>query len=574
MTISLTIPVEVTDSSLTYSDIPEPDTSLGEESWQDEAARTVYGDFVLPAGYGRLHHIMQNDYGEFYLIVQAFPGTDYKITKYDEDRNILYSFGDFADIISVDPDSEPRGIANNDTTVYVFWRTTAKAIYRQIITEIGAEGGSPLTYTTTTVLMNNAPTLLKEAKDSFFTVSSGNILALFSDNYSGDDYSEVMLYRLNQTGSLVSSIGTGVFSGNAQYLSSNRDGGVIATIKTEYSTEQTDFIEYNVDLVPNHLGSVKFSKYPNNPNRITSYFNGVITWIENSKLSAVINAEFTVLSRSLINAGSYKLGDEVIRDSSHRKYRCLVDETFSDPLLTTTGDALAEWIDIGPTNKWAMFDGKVKNKTKSTTDFTLDVVSSAIFDNVSFFGVVVVESIRVEVIYGGETIYDETKGFIDLSSIVDHYSYAFYQLIFANDGIFKDIPPYIGSTIRVTFTGTGSGIEVGAMLFGMSKSMGVTCINTKSNTIDYSDVEYDVFGELSEVERPVVSYNTYEIDIPKPLAQSVERRLRSSRGVDCVWVGDIGDNQDLITYGRYERSPVTYSNPSVVSYSVKVRGSI
>ena len=300
----------------------------------------------------------------------------------------------------------------------------------------------------------------------------------------------------------------------------------------------------------------------------------MITWIEDSKLSAVTNAEFTVLSRSLINAGSYKLGDEVIRESSHRKYRCLVDETFSDPLLTATGDALAEWIDIGPTNKWAMFDGKIKNKTNSATDFTLDVVSSAIFDNVSFFGVIGVESIRLEVIYGGETIYDETKGFIDISSIVDHYSYAFYQLIFANDGIFKDIPPYIGSTIRVTFTGTGSGIEVGAMLFGMSKSMGVTCINTKSNTIDYSDVEYDVFGELSEVERPVVSYNTYEIDIPKPLAQSVERRLRSSRGVDCVWVGDIGDNQDLITYGRYERSPVTYSNPSVVSYSVKVRGSI
>lgn len=49
---------------------------------------------------------------------------------------------------------------------------------------------------------------------------------------------------------------------------------------------------------------------------------------------------------------SYAVGDVVIRTTTHRKYECQIAGVDS----TIPENAPARWLDIGPTNKWAMFD--------------------------------------------------------------------------------------------------------------------------------------------------------------------------------------------------------------------------
>lgn len=574
MTLKVVNPIEVTDAVLIASDIPEPDLSQGEESWQDEAARIVVGNFVLPSGYGRLHHIMQNDFGEYYLLVQAFPGTAYKIAKYDADYNFIYDYGDFADIVNVDPLAEPEGISNNGNTVYVFWKVAGNNYYEQLITNIGQEGGVPLAYTTSTGQLANIPVEVKSANRTFFTVSSGNKFVLFSDNQSGDDYEEVRLYRINQSGSLVSSVSTGISAGNAQYLSSNKDGGVIATVSTDYSTEQTDFIEYDIDLTPTKLGSVKFSKYSSVPARITSYFEGAITWAINSKLSAVTNAEFTALSRTITNAGAYKAGDEVIRETNHRKYRCLVSETFSDPADNSDESSTAEWVDIGPTNRWAMFDDKTTTPTVSTSDFSVTLSASEFVDSIGLFGISNVDSITTVIKDSlGAEIYNQNRSLIDVTTVYDHYTYYLYQLIYVSDEFIDGLPVSYNPEITLTFH--GSNMKVGAAPFGFSKVIGtVHAEGTKTDSINYSRQEYDEFGELTYIQRPSVNLNTYAVFSDMSTNPYIQKLIKTLSGKSAMWVGDIGMGQKMITYGVFERSPVPYQYPEHIKYEITVRGSI
>ena len=68
---------------------------------------------------------------------------------------------------------------------------------------------------------------------------------------------------------------------------------------------------------------------------------------------------------------AYKPKEQTILTSTHRKYQCAT-ETRDNPV-----DGIAKvpptWIDIGPTNKWALFDEKTTETTKSAGNYTIQL---------------------------------------------------------------------------------------------------------------------------------------------------------------------------------------------------------
>lgn len=68
-------------------------------------------------------------------------------------------------------------------------------------------------------------------------------------------------------------------------------------------------------------------------------------------------------------ATSYAEGNVVIRTTTHRKYECQIAGADS----TIPENAPTRWLDIGPTNKWAMFDQNRNAQTVATTSMQVEL---------------------------------------------------------------------------------------------------------------------------------------------------------------------------------------------------------
>ena len=66
-------------------------------------------------------------------------------------------------------------------------------------------------------------------------------------------------------------------------------------------------------------------------------------------------------------ATAYALGAKVIRTSMHRIYQRLVSGTTA----TAPESDPVNWLDIGPTNRWAMFDGEISTSTTKATSLAV-----------------------------------------------------------------------------------------------------------------------------------------------------------------------------------------------------------
>lgn len=594
MTVKVVKPIKVTDATLTSSTIPEPDPAQDEVEWEDRTQlTTIYSSLLsndvdgmvsTDTGFVYAHGSFNSNTNEFMKINESDNSISYfhpndpgsKVGYYDLSTKKIYygtNIGKITIINTVDDSvTEIASPVGGFSDVAV---STGNGI-------VYYAGGS------TSILRYDT----SSGTSSQIGATSGSIRCglVNSDGLIYFGGNDGVIYKLDPVDDSVTQIATidsRLISSNAAgdgqiYFTSNDSRSIIkfnpATLDSSYvasmpglivdSTLGSDgFIYFSLDLFT-QFKITRLNISDDSLVDITTPASGISPKIkssENFKLYIGTNSSLHTLGQSYVE------GDEVVVSSTHKRYRATT-KTIEHP-ESGLSKVPPTWIEVGPTNRWAMFGTLILNKTKSASDFTVELTPTELYDTVAFFGMSGVENVRVEVIKDDLTVaYDETFNVIDLSSIIDHYTYVFYQLAYIDDFVVKDLPPFINSTLRITFE--GSDMEVGVAPFGFGQDMGVTVIDTSSNTLDYSRQEFDEFGNLEFVERPVVSYNTYEVDVSKILAQGVERKLKSLRAENAVWVGDIGDGQSLITYGRYERSPVTYSNPSIVSYQVKVRGSI
>ncbi|AUR90860.1 hypothetical protein NVP1151O_19 [Vibrio phage 1.151.O._10N.222.46.B1] len=269
--------------------------------------------------------------------------------------------------------------------------------------------------------------------------------------------------------------------------------------------------------------------------------NGANLFAERYKLSGLTN-------------GVYEVGERVIKSENHKLYQCAIS-TGQDPIDGAV-EVPPTWVEVSATNKWAIFDYKkgVKTKNSSSIDVQLEfqsavtAVSALSFENVTSIRIIATSASSGEVY---NKLHD-TTGLVDLVDM--------------------DIPPFNDLTIDVNFAGVD--IQIGELVVGDTNNLGVLVAGVVSDRIDYSRLVYDDFGEVTYIERPIVKYTTYPVRISKSEAPAVENYLDSLKGIQAVWVGDSGGGDLVITYGRIERSPMTYSNPSIVEYQIKVRGSI
>ncbi|TCP36554.1 hypothetical protein [Sphingomonas sp. BK235] len=207
------------------------------------------------------------------------------------------------------------------------------------------------------------------------------------------------------------------------------------------------------------------------------------------------------------SANTYGKGARVILASTHRVYESAdAGNVGNDP-----SGASGRWIDIGPTNRWAMFDEALGTSTIASGSVSVVLNGSA----TTAIALVDVTGASVRVQASG---YDRT------------------QAAGAGAIVFADLPSVTGQ-ITVTTTGSGA-VAVGTLLIGRVVGLGITEASPTAGITDYSRKVVDDFGEVSVVQRAWAKRMSARALLRTEAVDQVANWIASVRARPCLWIAD------------------------------------
>lgn len=266
---------------------------------------------------------------------------------------------------------------------------------------------------------------------------------------------------------------------------------------------------------------------------------------------------------------SYNASDRVIY--KHKIYEAiLANSSATTPDLNQTN-----WLSLGATNRYRMFDNVVSNVSSRTGGIQFTLTPNEVVNSIAFLNL---NATTVRVVVTDPTagvVYDKTKEFAGLSEVTDYYSYFFTPLVDLNNSksvVFLDLPSnYPMASISVTISSGVAVAEVGEVVYGVQTTVGRTNYGTAIGIKSYSRKETDEFGNMIVVKRKNSKYAEYDIDIDNRFLASVQRFFSDIDSVPCLFIGN-PDMEELIVYGFYNDFKATISFPTVSKCNLRVEG--
>ena len=269
-----------------------------------------------------------------------------------------------------------------------------------------------------------------------------------------------------------------------------------------------------------------------------------------------------------VSGTSYTALDKVIYE--HKIYERIVTGAGTTP---PDLDQI-NWLDLGYTNRYRMFDNIISNVSSRTggIEFTLkpnQTVNGIALLNVNASTVRVVMTDPVEGV-----VYDRTKELRISTNVVDYYTYFFAPLMDLGDidsAIFLDLPNKPTATITVYISSGAALVSVGEVVYGVQSIVGRTNYGTAIGITSYSRKDQDEFGKVTVVKRKNSKYADYDIDIDNRNLSFVQRLFQDIDSVPCVFIGN-PEMEELIVYGFYKDFKATISFPTVSKCTLRVEG--
>jgi len=270
-------------------------------------------------------------------------------------------------------------------------------------------------------------------------------------------------------------------------------------------------------------------------------------------------------------ATTYSIGSRVIVLSTHSVYESLVNSNLNNN--PTTGDG-TKWLRLGATNRWKAFDQKISDKVTrlDSIEYVLSDSASNI-TSVALFGLVGISAnVTVTDAVVGE-VYNQTISLIDNRNISDWYTYFFEEQVQKEEAQFLNIPPYIGSDVKITVTNaTGSNAQLGQAVIGFLSELGLTSYGTSISIEDFSRKETDAFGNFIVVQRAFSQLADFNVRFETASARRLQATLAQYRAIPIVYIGSEDTTYGTTIYGFYRRFDLTLETPSLSFGAIEVEG--
>lgn len=229
------------------------------------------------------------------------------------------------------------------------------------------------------------------------------------------------------------------------------------------------------------------------------------------------------------------------------------------------------WVEMGPSNRWAMFDGSNSTQTVQAEEIEVVLNTTTRVDSVALLNIEAATA-RVQMSAAGDgVVFDQTFNLVSDSGIIDWYAYFFEPISRKTDLIVTGLPPYAEAEITVTLSGEDSAVRVGTLVIGLGKELGDTAMGASIGIQDYSRKEQNPFGDFVLVERAYSKRATFTVWVPRGFTDELQRLLASYRAVPIVYVGSQEFGSTAI-FGFYRDFSVSIDYPTHSICSLEIVG--
>lgn len=266
------------------------------------------------------------------------------------------------------------------------------------------------------------------------------------------------------------------------------------------------------------------------------------------------------------SATTYALADR--RIYSHRIYESLQATNLNHQPDTSP----TWWVDVGPTNRWAMFDGAVSTASADTTDIEVTLTPGAVLNAVACIAAVGQE-VTVVMMDGATEVYSQTQS-LDSTPISDWEDYFFADQVLAGELVFEGLPRYLSATVTVTVAAAAGAASIGVLVLGTLHDIGSTESNASAGITDYSRKETDDFGTTALTVRSYAKRASVRVLLDTAELRRVQALLAALRATPCVWIGatDTALFSPLVLFGWYRSFGIDIPGPVLSHCSLDIEG--
>lgn len=275
-------------------------------------------------------------------------------------------------------------------------------------------------------------------------------------------------------------------------------------------------------------------------------------------------------------AGSYSVGDRRIMTTGiHRVYECQADHTSSNssgaPNLNLKGNP-PQWLDIAPTNKWAMFDEKIGTVTTQGSPLTVVIAPGQVggLALLELQGSTATVSIKNQP--GGTEVYSRVID-LDGTEINSFFDWFFVDFEQKTDVTLTDLPSHFyNCELTVTIASAGP-VACGVCHVGRVYAIGETQRGAGIGMISYSKADTDSFGNLEVLKRGNSKRASWAIRIENSSLNRVSRLLYAMDAVLCIFIAtEEPGYEPLIIYGIIRDFSIAIDYPTYFLTSLELEG--
>lgn len=265
---------------------------------------------------------------------------------------------------------------------------------------------------------------------------------------------------------------------------------------------------------------------------------------------------------------SYALGARVISTTTHRTYESLVASNLGHPLTDLT-----KWADVGPTNRYAMFDDYRNTATVQADGISFTITPGQRVDTLALLNLTALSCDIV--IKAGSPAVEVYNRHIPLASRnVASWSQYFFTSFTLSTEIFQfDIPPYSDNEIHITLNGGGD-VKIGAAILGMGEYMGVTKLPVTDGALNFSKIDRNDFGDVQLIPRRSVPTTEVTVFVDKAAVPRLRKLRDAINARPVLWVGEDDPNDayfnSLLRFGVYKNFTIEIDQPDFATTQLSI----
>ena len=263
---------------------------------------------------------------------------------------------------------------------------------------------------------------------------------------------------------------------------------------------------------------------------------------------------------------TYARGDKriVVETNVHKIFESLqADNTNHNP-LDDDQENPEWWLDLGPTNRWKMFDLLRNTKTVAASPLIVELAPGIRVDSIALLGLAA-DSVTVSVVNDGDVVYTKTTHLLNRETLT-WSDYFFGEFDSIQGFLLTDIPRFSENTITITIVRDGGDVSCGGVVIGSNVYLGKVLHNAESDAENFSRVERDEFGNAHLLQRRSIPKSNQTVIVDKGRVNRIMRARTELNAVPAVWSG-LDDETDgyfapLFILGIYRRFLISLANPN------------